>query len=605
MWKRIIIVLTLLAPATYSWSQSDDELKLANEYYSNGEYEKARIIYDNLARDIRKIPVIHDNYYSLLLSIQDFKAAENYIERVIKRYPSSINYRLDMGLLYKNQNKEGTMDKYFRSIIKEISVNVHLVRYTANYFILNNMYDYSQITYLESRKELNNEYLFCLEMANLYRVQNKRDLMVNEYLNYIISNPTNLRFVQNTLQNLLTETSDLESFEKLLYAKIQEDPASEIYSELLIWVNLQLKNFYGAFVQARAMDRRGKLQGNKSMEIGYIALNNGDFSTAIKIFEWVIDSYPGTSNYFRARMQLIRSYEMKVKNSYPISEEDIRLIINDYKQLTEELGSDQTAFEAMRNRALLHAFYLDEKDTAIELLNHIVTTIRNNPPIKSQSKLDLGDIYLLSGEPWEATLLYSQVEKEVKESPLAYEAKLKNARLSYFSGDFLLAQEHLDIIKQATTREISNDAMQLSLLIKDNISLDSTEEAMKMYASIDLLLFQNKTEEGLQAIQEMYRRFPNHSLTDELLWLEASLYLKQGQFDRVVSNMEKIEAGYSYDVLGDDAAFLKAEVYERHLHQSEKAMELYLEFLTDFPGSVFSAEARKRFRTLRGDFNNL
>ena len=34
----------------------------------------------------------------------------------------------------------------------------------------------------------------------------------------------------------------------------------------------------------------------------------------------------------------------------------------------------------------------------------------------------------------------------------------------------------------------------------------------------------------------------------------------------------------------------------------DKAMEIYREFLTKFPGSVYAAEARKRFRTLRGDF---
>jgi len=30
---------------------------------------------------------------------------------------------------------------------------------------------------------------------------------------------------------------------------------------------------------------------------------------------------------------------------------------------------------------------------------------------------------------------------------------LRNAKLYYFQGDFKLAQEHLDILKEATTRE--------------------------------------------------------------------------------------------------------------------------------------------------------
>jgi outer membrane protein assembly factor BamD (BamD/ComL family) len=31
-------------------------------------------------------------------------------------------------------------------------------------------------------------------------------------------------------------------------------------------------------------------------------------------------------------------------------------------------------------------------------------------------------------------------------------------------------------------------------------------------------------------------------------------------------------------------------------------MEIYRDFLNKYPGSVYAAEARKRFRNLRGDF---
>ncbi|CAN5374953.1 hypothetical protein BH10BAC4_BH10BAC4_09840 [soil metagenome] len=33
-------------------------------------------------------------------------------------------------------------------------------------------------------------------------------------------------------------------------------------------------------------------------------------------------------------------------------------------------------------------------------------------------------------------------------------------------------------------------------------------------------------------------------------------------------------------------------------------MEIYRTFLDKYPGSVYAAEARKRFRTLRGDFQS-
>jgi tetratricopeptide (TPR) repeat protein len=256
--------------------------------------------------------------------------------------------------------------------------------------------------------------------------------------------------------------------------------------------------------------------------------------------------------------------------------------------------------------------------------------------MKAKAKIELGDIYLLKEESWEATLLYSQVEKTQRETPLGYEAKLRNARLSYFKGDFLLAQEHLDILKQATSREIANDAMKLSMLIKENTIYDTTGAALKEFASIELLLAQNKNNLALQRLQnfkvtrkeKMSRQealsknlyAPDKSVSnadsvfvdvemdfstiqDDVYWLEANLLLKKGDFVESIATLEKIITEFGEDILSDDAYFLEGEIYEQQLKNNNKAMEIYREFLDRYPGSVYAAEARKRYRHLRGDFN--
>jgi tetratricopeptide (TPR) repeat protein len=217
------------------------------------------------------------------------------------------------------------------------------------------------------------------------------------------------------------------------------------------------------------------------------------------------------------------------------------------------------------------------------------------------------------------------VEKVQKENPLGYEAKLKNAKLSYYKGDFRLAQEHLDILKQATTREIANDALDLSMRIKENIAFDSVGEALKQYASIELLLYQNKNDQALEQIQMLKEgkvkklskeqafmlnvpedsvlNISNQTILDDVYWLEANIRMRQGEFEKSIDLLRKIIQDFGDDILVDDAYFLQGEIYERQLGQKEKAMEIYREFLNKYPGSVYAAEARKRFRSLRGDFN--
>jgi len=585
-------------------SQNLNEIEVANEYYAKGDLEKAKDLYDQLARNYQNIPYIHQNYFNVMIDLRQFGEAENYIERLIKKFPENPNYQLDLGTLYTRKGDLDKADNYFKKIISKMGSDNYRIRITAQYFINRQLMEWALATYQEGRKTLKDDLAFSLEMANIYRLLNKRDQMVEEYLNYVIQNPANINYVKNTLQNLLSEPEEMESLEAALYERVQKEPDKDIYTELLIWVNLQQKNFYGAFVQARALDKRQKLDGRKVLDVAIIAMRNEAYEEAIKIYDYIIKEYPGTFNFIIARMYRIKSREEIVKMSYPVKREDIVALVRDYDAFVQEIGINATTLEALRNQAELYAFYLDQKDEAVRILKEIINSPAASPELKADSKLTLGDIYILTGETWESTLLYSQVEKSMKETTLGYEAKLKNAKLSYYKGDFDLAKEHLDILKNATTREIANDAMDLSLLITENtgLDMDTTNSAMKKYAAIDLLLFQNKTDQALQAIDSMLIQYPAHSLTDELYMQKANILLKAGKFEESITYLDKIVKEFGHDVLGDNAYYLMGKIYQDQLKNKDKAMEIYQDFLIRYPGSIYSADVRKRYRSLRGDF---
>lgn len=600
--RNVFSLLIFFIFSTSLIAQDVDQIKLAEEYYREGDVDKAIDIYSDLAKTDKNIPVIHKNYFELLLSTESYKEAEKYLKKVLKANPDNLTYQIDRGILYQRQGDAKDANKIFSQIIEKVKKDQNKCRIVAQAFVNNQLPEMAIEVYKESRKALGNPYLFALEMAYVYRMMDKTDLVIQEYLNFSDQNPENLSYVKNSLQNFLTKEEDLLSLENLLIGKIQAEPDKHIYNELLIWVNLQQKNFYGAFIQAKAVDKRFSTQGRKVMEIGRIALENNDFENAIKIFTYIIKEYPHTNHYILAKRFLIKSREELVKNSYTVKREDIEQLIQEYDSFVKQVGFNQTTLEAQRSKALLYAFYLDEKNRAVEILNSIIENPRSNATLRANAKLDLGDIYILTNMPWESTLLYSQVEKTHKDDPIGYEAKLRNAKLSYYKGDFELALDHLNILKQATTREIANDAMALSLLIKDNTVLDSSDHAMKKYAHIELLLFQNKKTKALKELDEMLVEFSGHSLVDEIYFQKAKIYRETGKYEKALEALEFINQYYQDDILGDDAYFLTAVIYEENVQDKEKAMEYYQNFLTRHRGSVYVAEARKRFRKLRGDF---
>jgi len=615
----IIITLSLFSVDKLK-AQNLNDIQIANEYLIQGEKQKAKALYDELAKDARNISTIHNNYINLLLDLEAFQEAEKYLERIQKRDPGNIQYLFDMALVYSRSGNVSKSDNYNKDLIAQIRTDAYRSKLAAEYFAARQQTGLAIQILKACRQALNNQNLYALEMASIYRSLNQKDLMVEEYLNYVVQMPSNLNYVKNVLQNMLSKPEEFETLETLLLQRTQKFPQQEVYPELLIWNYIQQKNFYGAFIQARALDKRFKKEGEKSIEVAQISLSNGDYDVAEKIFAYVEKEFVGSPNVQYAKVGKIRAKEARIKNIFPVKLDSIKSLVNSYDKFIEENPNNYNALEAQRDKALLLAYYLDKKEEAIEELNQLIANNRTPHNLRSKAKLDLGDIYILKTEYWESTLLYAQVDKTNKETPIGYEAKLKNAKLSYYRGDFKLAQEQLDILKQATTRDISNDAIALSLKIKENSAFDTTYTDLKKFANIELMLAQNKIEETLSAIAEMKKsygiednetqkinsgsklvRMINYPLIDDLLWTEANLRLKIGEFEKAIDLLNLIIENFPDDVLADDALFTSAEIYERHLNQKEKAMEIYRDFLTRFPGSVYVAEARKRFRILRGD----
>lgn len=594
----LVIVAISIIPTS---AQYDNDIKLANEYFVNGETAKALSMYTTLAGKRNAIPTIHTNYFTLLINELEFDKAEKYLRRVLKYYPTSHQYKIDLIFLYKETGKQQEEKVVFSQLKKELSSNQYQLNFLAQSFVNKELFSYG-IEFLQLARRLNGRpAAYALDLATVYRMIDDKESMVNEYLFYALANPSNLNYIKNIFQNLFSDENDLSFLEKSLIRRIQKEPDVSIYSELLIWIELQRKNFYGAFLQARALDKRSGTAGDQTMRIGQIAMDNKSWEDAVQIFEYVVKQFGKSYNYGKARRLLITAKEGQIKSTYPVNSIEIRALTIEYQKLFDELGPNPITLQALRSKALLHAFHLDEKQIAIETLNEILKIPRVSPILVSQAKLDLGDIYLLQDEPWEASLLYSQVEKLNKDSPIGYEAKLRNAKLNYYIGSFSLALSHLNILKQATTREISNDAIALSLLIKNNTILDTSDFVMKEFADIELLNFQNKTDSSIHKLKTLVNSNPGHSIIDECYWKLAEIMRKAGSFEEALVYLEKISNEFSYDILSDDADFMKAEIAEVNFGDKEKAKALYREFLTDHPGSMYAAEARKRFRILRGD----
>jgi tetratricopeptide (TPR) repeat protein len=595
--KTIFIWLVLC------FSVAAQEMDMANTYYKQGEYDKAAEIYRKLSNNKDQARLIHNEYLATMIKLKDITSAEKFLKTQIRNNSNSFSYRADLAQLYEISGKVELANQEYDKIIEEASKTDAFVYELQYFFYKANKIDFAVRLLLTARIKSKDQFKFDTQLAQAYLYLDQKDKMLEEVLGFG-QRSFNYSYVQATIQDNIKSDKEIDMLEKMLYARIQAEPNEIFNIEILIWHFTQKADYARAFIQARALDRREKLNGFKVYELASQSFNANDFKNSSKMYQYIMEEYPDGELYPYARRWLIQSKEELVKTTFPIDNQQIKDLINQYQQMVIDVGINTKTVDALRNMALLNAFYLQDHSKAIGILESAIAGAGNNQKFKDQCKLDLGDIYILKDEPWESTLLYMQVEKSQKEDNLGEIAKLKNAKLQYYTGQFELSKEILDVLKKATTREISNDAMQLSLLIQDNTGLDTSEVAMADFSKVDLLIFQNRYEESVLKLEELFKKYKSHSLADEILWLKANTLLKINKIDQAVVDLKSILENYKYDILADDALFTLARVTEENLKDKEKAMEYYRQLLKDYPGSIYGAQSRIRFRELRGDIVN-
>ncbi len=603
---RLLLFLSvlMLLPSIHLIAQVETEQQLGLQFYNDRDFHKAAEVFERLYKQ-KQDHFTYTYYLQTLLELGDIEQAGKVVKQQVKRFPNEARYQVDQGYIMIRGNQAQKATKLFDDLIKELNPDQRSVMELANAFTMRREQDYAIRTYLKGRQLLSPEHTFGFELAQMYELQGQYDKMVDEYLTLIGQTPPFADQVKVRLQNSLLndpENRKTDALRKALVMKVQRSPDDIILTEMLVWLSIQLKDFESALLQAKALDRRLGENGTRVFALGQLSVTNSNYAVAADAFNYVMERSDDPALRTIAEVELLRSEFELVTNTFPVDDKRIKEVADRYRKAIDRNASNQLVYPLVQNLAHIEAFYLKNIDKAIVLLEDLIQRTGNDKVLQAQCKLDLADILLFSGEPWEATLLYSQVDKAFKNDPLGHEARFRNARLSFFIGEFDWARAQLDVLKAATSKLIANDAMQMSLLITDNIEADSSTIALGSFARAGLLLFRNNIGMADALLDSIILAFPGHSIIDDVLMKKAEIKLKSGDFTAVESMYSEVIAQYPDDILADDAMFNLATLYEVHLKDLTKASETYQKLMTQYPGSIYVVEARKQFRTLRGDF---
>jgi tetratricopeptide (TPR) repeat protein len=590
--KKLLLHISLFF-SLIGFSQNE---QLAQYYYDKGDFEKAKISYEELLQSIPQ------NYQYFIRSIdcyqqlKQFELAEKAIQTRLDKYKQS-SLLVELGYNFKIQQQDEKAQKYFEQALAKIKSNPNEVYGIANSFEKKVLLDYALQAY-KTAVQLQPNFNFNYQMGLLYGQLGNTDMMISTFLDEAFARQESTILIQNQFSRFMTDEGDAEfsaNLRKALITRTQQN--QDLYwNQFLSWFYTQQREFGKAFIQEKAIYKRNPESLTTIVNLAQLAIEEKDDATATTILEFVLENTTDTELLVEANGYLM---QLKIDTT---PEKEWGTIEPELSALVTKYGISPFTLSLQLMQAHFLTFNL-KKSEAGKAIVRIALELPLNEYETAQAKMELADILLYEAKFNQALLYYSQIENDLKNDSVAHEASLKAAKTSYFKTDLEWALKQFKELKSASTQLIANDALEYFLLINDNTVADSTQVALKAFAKADYLKYQNRNQEAIQAFQAILKQFKGQEIEAVTNLRLGRIYEKTGDFSLALAQYQSIIEQHSDGIYVDEALYFSAELYKNQLQLPDKAKPLFEKIIFNHQDSIYFVEARRKFRELRGDKN--
>lgn len=577
--------------------------QLAMSYYRNKEFDKALVIYEELYKSSPK-QYYYNYYLNCLIYLKEYKDADKLVKKQLKSQPGNIRLIIDQIYVYDLLENTRKSEKMMAELMDDLPMDKSQVIRVAGALEAKGYFDEALEVYNIATVAPGVNYNYNLEKARVYQYTGEYDKMFDAYLTHLDLQPQDMQTIKNRMQTLMRQDVD-DNLSGILKTKLleksQAEPENLVYSEMLLWHLMQTKDFEMAYRQARSIDLRFENHEIEMLELANICFTNKNYELAAKAFEYIKDKKEKTPFYLESYTGFYLSEVMLAGVNPETDPKKYKELKKSGEKALEELGVNRGTVPIVESLTHLMAFKLGEFDEAKQILESTLAIENLTPAEKSGLKLELADILLFQDEVWDATLLYSQIEGDMKNEPIGHEAKYRNARLFYYVGEYNWAATKLDILKSATSKLIANNAIELSLFINEIFAEDTLGFTLKMFGKADLYAYRGYYDSTLIWLEKIEQQPGGINSYQHVVYRKADVMVQKHDYVQADSLYQYLAENYPESIKADNALFKRAELNRLRLGNEEVAKELYLVLMTDYPDSIYAGEGRKLYRMLRKD----
>lgn len=604
-----LLVLTAGVPAGAQESEDVVKLRLAQGFERSGDWERAVPIYESLLQSDPRNIVYYDALRRGYLQLKEYQKAIGLIEHRRMAERDGPHLVSTLGGVYYLMGDERRADSLWQTVIRSDPKNPSVYRLIASQLMEYRLYDRAIDVFLQARKETGDPHLFLADLANLYGAFQQYDRATEEFVQLLILQPRQLNDVQSRMAMILTRPGSVPAAREVIHRSLERHADLVPLRQLYAWVLMEDRAYREALVQYRQIDRLAGGRGAELVKFAQRALEEGQYQIAAAAFQDALDAGPPSNVLPVIKLGQARAVEegavigdsAKISSgqagTVPESPLSAGRALSLYLSVAQAYPGTAQAAQAWFRIGLLRRDRIRDLDGALTAFEQAASAAQGST-LSEEARLELAEVHI-AGNDLEAAKHVCRPLASSRFPSVRERALFRMAELEYFTANFDSALSILSGLSERAGTDLANDALRLLYFIEENRTVGP--EPLQAFSVGELLERQGRLPEALEVFRGIVARHTSALLVDDAAFRIGIIQTGLQRYDEALTTLLTLAREPRSGILRDRALLKAGEICEVRLAQPARAVELYEELLSRFPGSIHAEEARRRVRVLRGD----
>ena len=588
-------------------------LKTARFLENKGDIDAAILIYKDIIQENPYHHIAAQRLNSIFTTHKRYKEGIAFLEMRINVQPNNYKLFSELGEYYYLNGQEGVAFSIWNDASTKFKNNRSYYRQMLTIYSKYGLDDSIDEILDDGRKRFGKAFL-SYESGVYYQAKGAYDKSMDQFILNLIHEPRQAGMIERRIL-LMSDKEEaiaiidkkLKKFSKIFPLKLlnitseyhfKKQNYSEAYEYKLKWVLLNKKGY------------------KELIKFGNQLRDENQFKFSMDAYKFILKHSAEPRMKGKALLEMAKTFEKQIvplnqdylipyfyddniffKNPFEIysliSEEHLETSLELYDSILVSLDDSPILSEAYFKLGKIHYKILQDFDKAYLLLNQSLSK-NDDKSFRKEVLISITDVLIAQGQIGSALEL---VQKELGNN-ISPQLNMRKILIHFLknNADYTLDVIDSTMLTMESNSNLLNDLMELKSIIEKYYSDSSIDQtAFTHFLKAENYLRMRKVGDAINELIFINNNFNNSKVLPLANMRLSLLYFKLNDFQMALETCSLLQDTDLYQ----KALIFSAEIYEKKLLEKDKALQLYMKILNEYPSSVFSEPVRYHIRSIQ------